>query len=107
MNSAKLGKSNLSDQKIMLDTGPLGTRALSRRSDRPKSPSQIRSVQRSDTRPTHRRAFPNGVAAGAHPGKLGPETEPIPADESKMILKILADADWPTKAVSGRSLPMS
>ena len=39
------------------------------------------------------------------PGKYGPETEAIPADESKLILNILADADWPTKAGPGSSLP--
>jgi len=39
------------------------------------------------------------------PGKMGPETETISLDESKLILNILADADWPTKAVPGSSLP--
>jgi hypothetical protein len=38
-------------------------------------------------------------------GICGPETEPIPADESKLILNILADADWPTKLAPGSSIP--
>jgi hypothetical protein len=36
------------------------------------------------------------------PGKFGPDTEPIPADESKLILTALADADW--KAEPGGSI---
>jgi hypothetical protein len=40
------------------------------------------------------------------PGKVGPETEAIPANESKLILNILADADWPTKVAPGSSLPL-
>ncbi len=37
------------------------------------------------------------------PGLYGPETEPIPADESKLILNILADADWSTQVAPGSS----
>jgi hypothetical protein len=41
------------------------------------------------------------------PGRNGPETEPIPAEESKLILNILTDADWPTptKVAPGSSIP--
>src|SRR5262249_28609647 len=39
------------------------------------------------------------------PGKYGPQIEPIPADESKLILNILADADWPTKVAPDSSFP--
>jgi hypothetical protein len=39
------------------------------------------------------------------PGRFGPETEAISADESQRILNILADADWPTKVAPDSSLP--
>ncbi|HEX5271480.1 MAG TPA: hypothetical protein VFW33_13380 [Gemmataceae bacterium] len=39
------------------------------------------------------------------PGRFGPETEAIPADESRRILNILADADWPTKVAPASSIP--
>jgi hypothetical protein len=39
------------------------------------------------------------------PGKYGPETEPLSAEESRLLLNILADADWPTEVPPGNSLP--
>jgi hypothetical protein len=39
------------------------------------------------------------------PGRFGPETEAISADESQRILNILADADWPTKVAPDSAIP--